>query len=133
MTSHAKEEAEIRALIEAWADAVRRKDEPRILAHHAADMTMFDVPPPPMLRGLDAYARTWPLFYKFSPDPPRYEIRELAITAGADVAFAVALMRCQTLEEGSFVDLDFRLTIGLKKADGQWTVTHEHHSVPASE
>jgi ketosteroid isomerase-like protein len=39
-------EAEIRALIEAWADAVRRHDLPAILAHHYDDIIMFDVPPP---------------------------------------------------------------------------------------
>jgi ketosteroid isomerase-like protein len=27
--------------------------------------------------------------------------------------------------------LYFRLTIGLRKIDGRWTITHEHHSVPA--
>ena len=47
-----------------------------------------------------------------------------------EVAFAVALMRCAVIEDGN-VDLDFRLTIGLRKIDGQWIVTHEHHSIPA--
>jgi ketosteroid isomerase-like protein len=27
--------------------------------------------------------------------------------------------------------LDFRLTVGLRKIDGRWVITHEHHSVPA--
>jgi hypothetical protein len=27
--------------------------------------------------------------------------------------------------------LDFRLTVGLRKIDRQWTITHERHSVPA--
>ena len=39
-------ESEIKALIEAWADAVRRHDLPAILAHHDNDIVMFDVPPP---------------------------------------------------------------------------------------
>jgi ketosteroid isomerase-like protein len=29
--------------------------------------------------------------------------------------------------------LDFRLTVGLRKIDNQWTITHEHHSIPAVE
>jgi ketosteroid isomerase-like protein len=29
------------------------------------------------------------------------------------------------------VDLDFRLTVGLRKIDCQWTIVHEHHSVPS--
>jgi hypothetical protein len=28
-------------------------------------------------------------------------------------------------------ELDFRLTMGLKKIAGEWVVVHEHHSVPA--
>ncbi|TAK61516.1 nuclear transport factor 2 family protein [Methylobacter sp.] len=30
------------------------------------------------------------------------------------------------------VPLAFRLTIGLRKIDGQWSVVHEHHSIPAT-
>ena len=39
------EEARIKALLEDWADAVRRHDLPAILAHHDRDMVMFDLPP----------------------------------------------------------------------------------------
>jgi ketosteroid isomerase-like protein len=55
------------------------------------------------------------------------------ITAGEDVAFVTALMRCVVTEVNrERVDLEFRLTIGLKKIAGQWTVMHEHHSIPAN-
>jgi hypothetical protein len=47
MSDHAKtEETQIKSLLEAWADAVRRHDVPAILAHHEPDMVMFDLPPP---------------------------------------------------------------------------------------
>jgi ketosteroid isomerase-like protein len=36
------DEIEIKALLEAWADAVRRHDLPAILARHEPDMVMFD-------------------------------------------------------------------------------------------
>jgi ketosteroid isomerase-like protein len=39
------EEIRIKALLEAWADAVRRHDVPAILAHHEPDVVMFDLPP----------------------------------------------------------------------------------------
>jgi ketosteroid isomerase-like protein len=39
-------ESQIKAIIEAWADAVRRHDLFGILAHHEQDIVMFDVPPP---------------------------------------------------------------------------------------
>ena len=52
------DEVAVRDLIEAWADAVRRKDYDGILRSHAADFVMFDVPPPFKSVGLDAYRKT---------------------------------------------------------------------------
>ena len=127
-------ETQIRALIEAWADAVRRHDLPAILAHHAPDIVMFDVPPPFQSRGLDEYRKTWDLFFGYHEPSQAFDIKELAITAGDDVAFAVATMRCGSTsgspEDGGLL---FRLTIGLRKVDGDWRITHEHHSVPATD
>jgi uncharacterized protein (TIGR02246 family) len=125
------DEAVIRAQIEAWAAAVRERDMAGVLKNHAADMIMFDVPGPLQLRGIAAYEASWPQFFDASPKPIKFDIVDLQITAGRDVAFAVALMRCTEIEGGN-VDLDFRLTIGFRKVDGQWIVTHEHHSVPAT-
>jgi len=124
-------EDQITALIEAWADAVRRHDLPAILAHHERDIVMFDVPPPLQSRGMDEYKKTWDLFFKFHRPGQAFDIEELEITAGNDVAFAVAIMRCTG---GSTPDgFPFRLTVGLRKVDGDWRITHEHHSVPAED
>ena len=124
-------EGEIKALIEAWADAVRRHDLPAILAHHTPDVVMFDLPPPLQARGMDEYKKTWDLFFKFHKPSQAFDIKELAITAGEDVAFAVAIMRCVgvSVPEG----FPFRLTIGLRKVDGDWWIAQEHHSVPADD
>jgi hypothetical protein len=35
-----------------------------------------------------------------------------------------------TTTEGMKVDLWFRETLGFRKIDGKWTITHEHSSVP---
>ena len=61
----ASAEAEIEALIESWAAAVRRHDVPAILGHHADDIVMFDVPPPLQSRGMAAYEKTWDLFFTY--------------------------------------------------------------------
>ena len=62
-----------------------------------------------------------------------FDFGELSITAGADVAFATARMRCKGQETGgSATELPFRLTVGLRRIHGQWTIAHEHHSVPAT-
>ena len=129
-------ESQITAMIEAWADAVRRHDLPGILDHHEQDIVMFDVPPPLQSRGMDEYKKTWDLFFQYHTPSQAFDIEELAITAGADVAFAVAIMRCGSAtpsgppQEGGFL---FRLTIGLRKIDGDWRIAHEQHSVPATD
>jgi ketosteroid isomerase-like protein len=125
-------EGQIKALIEAWAEAVRRHDLPAILAHHDDGIAMFDVPPPLQSKGLDAYKKTWDLFFQYHKPSQTFDIEELAITAGDDVAFAVAIMRCVSNppEEGGFL---FRLTVGLRRTAGEWRITHEHHSVPATD
>jgi uncharacterized protein (TIGR02246 family) len=129
-------EAEIEALIEAWADAVRRHDLPAILAHHDDDIIMFDVPPPPQSRGMAEYEKTWDLFFAYHQPGQAFDVEELQVFASDTVAFAVAMMRCgSTTVSGLDVrgGLQFRLTIGLRKVDGAWRIQHEHHSVPATD
>jgi uncharacterized protein (TIGR02246 family) len=124
------EEEQIRNVIEGWAAAVHRGDLDTVLADHADDLVMFDVPPPYQgVRGLAAYRETWPPFFEWQANGARFEIESLAVTAGTDVAFAYALLRCGTEEEfAENPDQRLRLTVGLRKVDGRWIVTHEHHS-----
>ena len=122
-------EQQIRALIEAWADAVRRHDMPAILAQHAQDIVMFDLPPPLQAKGMAEYKKTWDLFFTYHKPSQAFDVEELTVTAGDDVAFAFGVMRCGAgPQPGGF---PFRLTVGLRKVDGAWRVTHEHHSLPA--
>ena len=56
----------------------------------------------------------------------------LDVTAGEEVAFAHALLRCGTQEElAAKPENRLRLTLGLRKEDGRWVVAHEHHSFPS--
>lgn len=126
--------AAIRQLVESWTAAVRRRDYGAILQDHAPDIVMFDVPPPFQSRGLAAYEQTWDQFFSWSTEPIPFDVNEMSITAGSDVAFVVATMRCaEPGAHGELIPLAFRLTIGLRKIGGRWTVTHEHHSVPAAD
>jgi uncharacterized protein (TIGR02246 family) len=130
--SGSQEDAAIRNVIESWTAAVRRRDLGGILQNHSSDIVMFDVSPPFQSRGIEAYKKTWDLFFSWSSDPVRFDITDMSITAGRDVAFVFATMRCAGPgPEGEHEALDFRLTVGLRKIDGQWTIMHEHHSVPA--
>lgn len=90
---------------------------------------MFDFPSP-IVRGLDAYDRTWDFFFASPKGPISFVPRDVEVTAGNDVGFASCLVHCDGTSAGS---VDFRLTVGLRSIDGEWVVTHEHHSVPTVE
>jgi uncharacterized protein (TIGR02246 family) len=123
------DETQIRTLIEHWAEAVHVGDLPSVLADHAEDIVMFDVPPPDQgVRGIDAYRQTWPPFFAWQQHAS-FDIETLEVSAGSDVAFAYALLRCGTPEDlAQTPESRLRLTIGLRKTDDHWVVTHEHHS-----
>ena len=123
---------QIRALIERWAEAVHAGDLEAVVADHADDIVMFDVPPPDDgVRGIGAYRAVWPPFFEWQLKGASFEIVELDVTAGPDVAYATALLRCGTPEE---LEADpgnrLRLTLGLRMEGGRWVVAHEHHSFP---
>jgi uncharacterized protein (TIGR02246 family) len=126
-------ERAIRTLIEGWARAVQDRDLDGVLADHSDDIQMFDVPPPNELRGIEAYRESWPPFFEWlRRSGGAFEIVSLDVTAGADIAFATALLRCGTEEElRKDPDNRLRLTIGLRMEAGRWVVSHEHHSFPA--
>jgi uncharacterized protein (TIGR02246 family) len=125
-------ESEIRNLIESWAKAVRANEIDGVLAGHTDDMVMFDVPPPVVVKGIDAYRETWPEFFKWQRQcEGSFDIVSLDVTAGDDVAFATAVLRCGSKEELKKDDTPrLRLTVGLRKEDGRWLIAHEHHSFP---
>ena len=130
-TNHS-DETEIRSLIDRWALAVRSEDHHAIRAAHDPHILMFDVPPPFSSRGLDAYMATWDLFFANTAKPVTFTLEDIEITAGPLVAFATAKGRCININAHHQPEpLEFRLTIGLKKIDHHWRITHEHHSLPA--
>jgi uncharacterized protein (TIGR02246 family) len=128
----ADDEQLIRNLIERWAEAVHSGEMDRVLADHADDIVMFDVPPPyDGVRGIEAYRETWPPFFEWQARGASFEVVSLEVTAGDEVAWAHALLRCGMPQElADNPDNRLRLTLGLRKEHGRWVVAHEHHSFP---
>ncbi|WP_406176815.1 YybH family protein [Streptomyces sp. NBC_00996] len=126
------DQEQIRTLIERWAAAVHQRDLDGVLVDHTDDIVMYDVPPPyEGVHGIDAYRETWPPFFEWQAQGAAFEIESLDVTAGDDVAYAHALLRCGTAKEfAEQPDLRLRLTLGLRKEQGRWRVAHEHHSYP---
>ena len=125
----------IREVVTRWIDAVAARDLDGVLALHSEDIVMFDVPPPfNGVRGMAEYRDSWGPFFDWQRGADGiFELVELHVGAGPDVAFAYALLRCGTPTEfEANPDNRLRITVGLRKVDGQWTVPHEHHSFPMS-
>jgi uncharacterized protein (TIGR02246 family) len=121
---------DIEELVRTWAAAVHSGDLDTVLAHHSDDIVMFDVPPPHEgVRGLEAYRDTWPGFFEWQASGASFEIVELDVTHGEDVAFVWALLKCGTpVVFAEEPERRLRLTVGLRRRNGEWVVTHEHHS-----
>ena len=126
------DEKQIHNLFEKWATAVKDKDIDGILANHSEDIVMFDVPLPLQSKGLDAYKKTWDVFFSWTKNSRIFDFVELEITTSNTVAFCHAIGRCAGENtNGVKESLTFRLTMGLKKIKGEWFITHEHHSLPS--
>ena len=71
-------------------------------------------------------ASTYP--WKFSSR----EVTHLQITTGGDVAFATSIDSMTAVPRGATepFTLWYRATLGLRRVDGRWLITHEHNSVP---
>jgi ketosteroid isomerase-like protein len=95
-----------------------------VLADHAPDIVMFDVPPPDQgVRGIGAYRATWPPFFEWQASGAVFEIESLVVMAGTDLAFAYALLRCGTATDlARNPEHRLRLTLGLRKTGGRWVV-----------
>jgi PhnB protein len=129
MKTKTTDEAQIRAVIEEWADALRNKEPTRTLSHYAPNLVHFSLAPPLLStasnpEGLNAWFDTW-------QGPIGYEIRNLSILVGDDVAFSHSLNRMHgTKTDGAKGDLWFRHTFGFQRIKGEWKIAHEHESVP---
>ena len=129
-----RNEIAIREIFDGWVAAVQAEDMASIRAHHDSDILMFDVPPPFLSRGLDAYMSTWETFYRAQIRPIQFNFNDVEIAASDMVAFVTGIGSCRCMDKsGQPEDVTFRLTMGLRKISDEWRITHEHHSVPAGE
>lgn len=123
---------EIRKVIEAKAALLETGDVKAMLRYHAPQVVTFSLAPPlgtladgtdpaPIERWIDTFET-----------PPKRTVTRLEITADGDVAFATSIDSLTATPRGTTepFTLWYRVTVGLRRIDGTWLITHEHSSVP---
>ena len=130
MSETNNDEAQIRQMIERRAKAVDAKDVDTLVSLYDPNALLYEVLPPLTHSGSAVKESTenWLNGYKTKIG---YDVRDLAVTVGGDVAFANYLYFVTgTLNSGDDVEMWVRATVCLQKKAGEWLVVHEHQSVP---
>ena len=128
---HTSDAAAIRAGIDDRVRAVRAKDVETLMAWYAPDVVAFDLVAPLAHRGAGGVRKRvaeWFASFRTAID---YEVRDVDLFLAGDVAFDHHLTHVRgTSASGAAIDMWFRETVGYRKLDGRWMVTHQHSSVP---
>jgi ketosteroid isomerase-like protein len=130
-TQREMDEAEIRRQVDMIAQGLQAKDPGGLKNLYATDIVSFDIEPPLQSVGMEAKLKNWePVFAFF--ESVTYDVRELTLTVGDDVAFGHAFARLSgTLKDGTAVSgMWVRVTYCFRKIDGTWLITHDQVSVP---
>ena len=126
-----QDEAPIRERLDAWTRALHAKDLNALMALYAPDVVTFDLMPPHQVPDAAHYRKNFERWFAAMPGPIDYEIHDLRITTGGDVALCHSLSHVKaTRANGEKTDYWVRVTVGLQKRDGQWLMIHDHVSMP---
>lgn len=130
-TSKAKDEAQIRQLIENWVSALRAKDVDKMMSYYSKDILVFAAMPPLQIKEAKEYRAQWQGMFDSIQGPIDCEMRDLSVTTRDDLAFSHCLNRLvgKTKDGGDEFPW-IRVTLCFSKVNGTWMVTHEHASVP---
>jgi uncharacterized protein (TIGR02246 family) len=129
--SRTADEEQIRQLIDSWRKALCAKDIDGLMSHYLPDVLLYDLAPPLVHRGAETYRKSWEEWLPTFQGPVGYEIHDLSITTGDEVAFSTSLNRISgTRTNGEQTDIWMRATVCYLKNNTGWMVTHEHVSVP---
>ncbi|WP_433280235.1 YybH family protein [Micromonospora sp. CA-244673] len=125
------DETRIRQQIDGIVEGLRNKDLEGLRRLYTTDVVSFDVEPPLQHVGVDAKLKNWANVFAFF-DSVSYEVRDLTLTVGDDVAFGHAFGRLSgTLKDGTATNgMWVRATFCFEKVDGTWLIAHDQVSVP---
>lgn len=130
MSEANSDETQIRQMIESRAQAVNDGDVDTLVSLYDPDALLYEVLPPLTHSGAAVRESTESWFDGYKTKIG-YDVRDLEVTVGGDVAFANHLYFVTgTLKSGDEVEMWVRATVCLQKKADEWLVVHEHQSVP---
>ncbi|GHE82577.1 ketosteroid isomerase [Amycolatopsis deserti] len=124
---------EIRQVIEQQAAALRAGDADGAVAPYAPEIVAFTLAPPlahgPAEMRDPATVRAWLAGFTGTVD---YEVRDLSVAVGGDLAYAHSFNRMSAVPAGHDepFTLWFRSTVCLRRDGGRWLIAHQHQSTP---
>lgn len=120
-----KDETAIRALVDAFVKAIRARDIDAVMSAFAPDVVSFDLGPPLAHGGGEEFRKRWQGLFEGRTTPLDYDIPEITVVVGGDVAFSHSLNRTNGAPERWV-----RWTACYRRIDGWWRIVHEHVSAP---
>jgi ketosteroid isomerase-like protein len=125
------DEAAIQGLLDDRIRSLHDKNIEGIMSLYAQEVVSFDIVPPLQYIGADAFRKVWEEIFFIFQGPINYEIHDLSITVGDDVAFTHSFNRLSaTLTTGQKLGPWVRWTACFRKINGKWLIVHHQVSVP---
>jgi ketosteroid isomerase-like protein len=123
---------EISQSIENWLAALRSKHPDAVVACYAPESTAFTLAPPLAHTYGGEYQREFlENWYPGFQGAMGFEITEPTIVASDDIAYCHFMKQLSAATaEGESFSFWYRVTLGLRRIDGDWKIVHEHESVP---
>lgn len=123
----------LRRRLDDIAHAIRHRNVDLLMTYYASDVDVFDVRPPLSVHGEAGYRENFEKWLGSFEGPLGFELHGVRIVPGEGAAFShyLALVtgpRPQGRTSGYWV----RGTTCFERRDGEWLVSHEHISMPAT-
>src|SRR5437667_9335044 len=109
------DEAAIQGLLDDCIRSLHDKNIEGVMSIYAQEVVSFDIVPPLRYIGADAFRKVWEEVFSSFQGPIGYEIHDLNITVGDDVAFTYSLNWISgSMNNGLKTDVCLRCTAGFR-------------------
>jgi ketosteroid isomerase-like protein len=131
--STAPDEAEIEALNQHLATAIRARDINAVMSAYAPDETLavFNAISPLQYVGAKACKKNWENALAFFSGSVEYQISDLSIKTDGSLGFSRRIDHMVLSDKsGRKLSLTLRITCVYRRINGRWLIVHEHASAP---